>query len=125
VAPSPADFNTRFEKLKLSTTSLPLKNKLAKNSSYFWDTPSFKNVFLGGEAGTGRSMILTYIAMWAFKNNWVVINCTSGYRLTHDTTNDVRRCYNGLFLTPNAAKRWLEQFRESNLDFLKKTKVNK
>jgi hypothetical protein len=125
IAPSPGDFNSRFEKMELPSGVLELKNRVAKNSSYFWDTPSFKNVFLGGEAGTGRSMILAYIAMWAFKNNWVVINCTSGYRMTHDLANDTRRCFNGLFLTPNLAKKWLEQFREGNLEFLKRTKVNK
>jgi hypothetical protein len=93
--------------MTLSNTTLKLKNRVARNSSFFWDTPSFKNVFLGGEGGTGRSMILTYIAMWAFKNNWVVINCTSGYRMNYSDDEGLRRCYNGLFLTPGYAMKWL------------------
>lgn len=104
---SPADFAKRYEYFDLSTGRLPLINKVADNARFFWRTPSFKNVFLGGEGGTGRSMILAYISMWAFKNNWVVITCPSGYRMNHDRNAYVRRCYNGLFLTPDHALKWL------------------
>lgn len=85
VAPSPIDFAKRFKELP-SAQSLNLK--VAIEATYFsrfhYQTPSFKNVFLGGNAGNGKSMILSYIAMWAFKNNWIVINVPSGYKWTND-----------------------------------------
>lgn len=86
---------------------LPLVNRLAHNASYFWDTPSFKNIFLGGEGGTGRSMILAYIAMWAFKNNWVVITVPNSYKILNEVGTSYRKTYTGLFLTPVHSRKWL------------------
>lgn len=62
VPPSPGDFNKRYQKIddpevgKLIKKEgdskelpvLPLVNRLSHAASYFWDTPSFKNIFLGG-----------------------------------------------------------------------------
>jgi hypothetical protein len=29
-------------------------------------------------------MTLAYVAMWAFKNNWIVVNVPSAYKWTND-----------------------------------------
>ncbi len=69
-------------------------------------------------------MILAYIAMWAHKNGWLVINCPNGYNMNHHKYVEYRLCYNGLILTPTIAHQWLEAFREANLSLLKDIKVN-
>ena len=79
--PSPSDFH-EVESLNVYPR-IELVNKMPKNANFFWKTPSFKNVFLGGEGGTGKSMILTYISMWAHKNNWVTINLPNAHHLNN------------------------------------------
>jgi hypothetical protein len=29
-------------------------------------------------------MTLAYVAMWAYKNNWILVNVPSGYKWTND-----------------------------------------
>lgn len=43
-------------------------------------------------------MVLAYIAMWAFKNNWIVINVPSAYKWTNDRQAKYERAYNGLYV---------------------------
>lgn len=120
--PSPGDFH-EVKYLDIEPR-IKLTNQVPKNTRFFWKTPSFKSVFLGGEGGTGKSMIMTYASMWAYKNNWIVLNLPNAYKLNNDPTVTYRRAYNGLFITEDYAKKWLEQFRSANLELVKKTKVN-
>lgn len=57
-----------------------------------------KSFYLGGEGGTGRSMILAYLSMMAHKNGWIVINVPNAYLWTHDTKAKYPRAYNGLYM---------------------------
>lgn len=86
VKPSNLDFLKRYKELP---TEPPIK--LFDNVPYFcrfsYKTPSFKSLFLGGLAGTGRSMILAYITMFAFKNNWIVISVPNAIDWTQDKDN--------------------------------------
>ena len=68
------------------------------NARFYCRTPSFKSFFLGGEGGTGRSMILAYLSMLAFRNNWIVINVPNAHFWTHDTKCKYPRAFNGLYL---------------------------
>lgn len=119
---SPADFH-EVKHLNVEPR-IELSNTVPKNASFFWKTPSFKNVFLGGEGGTGKSMILTYVSMWAYKNGWLVLNLPNAYKLNNDPSVTYRRAYNGMFMTEDYARKWLEQFRSANLELVKKTRVN-
>ena len=85
-----------------------------------------KNVFLGGDGGTGKSMILAYVSLYAYKNNWIVLNVPSGLKWTHDRNlqRGVDRAYNGLFLVYDHAVDWLDQFATANEHLLKKMEVN-
>jgi ABC-type thiamin/hydroxymethylpyrimidine transport system permease subunit len=67
-------------------------------ASFNYKTPSFKSVFLGGLAGTGRSMIMTYIAMYAFKNNWILITTPNVMKWTQDRSVKPKKLFNGLFV---------------------------
>lgn len=57
-----------------------------------------KSIFLGGLGGTGRSMILTYAAMFAFKNNWIIISVPNSLKWTQDAKVTPKKMYNGLFV---------------------------
>ena len=65
-------------------------------------------------------MILAYVAMWAFKNNWIVINVPSAYKWTNDRQAKDERAYNGLYLIHEHAVEWLDQFRTCNEHLLAK-----
>lgn len=43
-------------------------------------------------------MILTYLSMYAYKNNWLVINVPNVYKWTFDRKIKYIRAYNGLYL---------------------------
>jgi len=77
---------------------IEVKSQPSYFANFFYQTPSFKNVFLGGNGGTGKSMILAYVAMWAFKNNWILINVPSAYKWTNDRKAKYERAYNGLYV---------------------------
>ena len=97
VDPSANDFTSRFKELE---TSPPLKifKGIPSFKRYNYTSPSFKSIFLGGLAGTGRSMIMAYITMFAFKNNWIVITTPNIMKWTQDRTVSPERMYNGLFV---------------------------
>ncbi len=80
-------------------------------------------MFLGGEGGTGRSMILAYLSMFAFKNNWIIINVPDSYKWTHDRHIKYPRAYNGLYLINEHAVQWLDQFITANQEILEKRSV--
>lgn len=94
--PSPADFAKRFK--VLPGTDVETKTELPSQARHFCRTPSLKSFFLGGEGGTGKSMILLYLSMLAHKNNWIIINVPNAYKWTHDKKAKYPRAYNGLFL---------------------------
>jgi hypothetical protein len=77
---------------------LKVKTEPPYFAKFYYQTPSFKNVFLGGEAGTGKSMTLAYVAMWAFKNNWIIVNVPNSYKWTNDRKAKYERAYNGLYV---------------------------
>lgn len=69
-------------------------------------------------------MILAYLAMWAHKNKWIVINVPCAYRWTNDRKVKYQRAYNGLFLIYEHAVEWLDQFKECNSELLPNIKIN-
>ena len=79
-----------------------MKNTLPENVSYFSQSPSLKSIFLGGEGGSGKSMILTHLAMYGFKNKWILVNVPDCRKWTHDKKK-VTRFYNGLYMQNEAA----------------------
>ena len=67
-------------------------------ASFNYRTPSFKSVFLGGLAGSGRSMIMAYVAMYAYKNNWILITTPNVMKWTQDRSVKPKKLFNGLFV---------------------------
>lgn len=79
---------------------------------------------MGGEGGTGRSMILAYLAMFAHKNGWITINLPNAYKWTQNRKTKYVRAYNGLYLIQEHAVEWLDQFLTANKEILEKRKVD-
>lgn len=123
VSPSASDFTQRYKELP---TSPPLK--IHKSMPYFasfnYSTPSCKSVFLGGLGGTGKSMILAYAAMYAFKNNWIVINVPNVHKWTQDHLATPVKMFNGLFVIDEHVVEWLDEFKTANEHLLKDMKVD-
>ena len=96
VDPSAADFTSRFKYLE---TSPPLKihKKVPYFASFNYKTPSYKSVFMGGLGGTGKSMILSYAAMFGHKNDWIVI-APPVMKWTQDRNVSPKKMFNGLFV---------------------------
>jgi truncated hemoglobin YjbI len=69
-------------------------------------------------------MILAYTAMLGFKNNWIVIHLTDGYRWTQDHKAKPVKMHNGLFVIPEHVVQWLDQFKTANEHLLKDMKIN-
>ena len=122
VDPSANDFTQRFKQLE---TSPPLK--IHKGVPYFasfnYTTPSFKSVFMGGLGGTGKSMILAYAAMLAFKNNWIVVSIPV-MKWTQDLNVTPNKMFNGLFVIQEHVMEWLKDFKTTNEHILKDMKIN-
>lgn len=97
--------------------------ELPSNAKYYCRTPSFKSLFLGGEGGTGKSMILAYVSMFAYKNGWIVINVPNAYKWTQAQRIKYVRAYNGLYLINEHAVEWLDQFITANKELLESRKV--
>ena len=66
-------------------------------ASFNYTTPSCKSIFMGGLGGTGKSMILAYAAMYAYKNNWIVIATPNILKWTQDLNVTPSKMFNGLF----------------------------
>lgn len=124
VDPSASDFTKRYKELK---TSPPIKvyKEMPYFASFNYKTPSCKSVFLGGLAGTGRSMIMAYLAMFAFKNNWIVIHTPNILKWTQDLTVTPQKMFNGLFIIEEHVVEWLEDFKKCNQHILKNINVKK
>jgi hypothetical protein len=119
IAPSQNDFAKRFKEVPCNA-DIEVKSQPPYYAKFYYQTPSFKNVFLGGEGGSGKSMILAYVTMWAFKNNWIVVNVPSIYKWTNDRKAKYERAYNGLFVIHEHAVEWLDQFKTCNEHLLAK-----
>lgn len=68
-------------------------------------------------------MVLAYTAMWAFKNNWILINVPSAYKWTNDRKAKYERAYNGLYVIHEHAVEWLDQFKTCNEHLLSKIQI--
>jgi ABC-type sulfate/molybdate transport systems ATPase subunit len=90
--------------------TVPLKAR------FYQDGPSFKNFFLHGESGAGKSMILNYISLWASKAGYLVINVRDAENWTRNPRKGAegRRLKCGLFAQNAEAKVWLQSFLECN-----------
>ncbi len=53
---------------------------------------------MGGLGGTGKSMILAYVAMYGYKNNWILIHTPNIMKWTQDRTFTPKKMFNGLFV---------------------------
>ena len=123
IPPSSMDFTKRFRTLP-GYDFIQTKQSVPENASYYSQTPSFKSIFLGGLKGNGKSMVLHYLTMFAYKNNWIVINVPNCYKWTQNKKNDIQRCFNGLYLMNKDAVEWLDQFMTANEAHLLNNKVD-
>ena len=121
--PSANDFAYRFRKMP-GYEHIETQKELPPNVRFYCRTPSFKSFFLGGEGGTGRSMILAYLSMMAHRNNWIVINVPNVHYWTYDTKAKYPRAFNGLYLINEHAVEWLDQFRTANDHILSQKPVD-
>ena len=62
---------------------------------------------MGGLGGTGKSMILAYAAMYAYKNNWIVIAAPNILKWTQDLNVTPSKMFNGLFNIQEHVLEWL------------------
>jgi hypothetical protein len=101
-------------------------NKPAFQAAFFQGGPSFRNVFLHGESGTGKSMILNHLAFWGFKAGFLVVNCREAEEWTQSVEPGAegRKLRCGLFLQQNFAKKWLGDFLRANQQALEKLPVS-
>ena len=76
-------------------------------ASFNYTTPSCKSIFMGGLGGTGKSMILAYAAMFAYKNNWILIHTPKLVKWTQDLDVTPVKMFNGLFVIEEHAIEWL------------------
>lgn len=107
VDPSANDFTQRFKQLD-TTPPLKIYKGVPYFASFNYTTPSFKSVFLGGLGGTGKSMILAYAAMLAYKNNWIVISTPNIIKWTQDLNVTPAKMFNGLFVIEEHVLEWLD-----------------
>lgn len=76
-------------------------------------------VFLHGARGSGKSGVLLYLAMWAHKMNWIVVSVPNVFKWTLLGEQELRRHErSGLFLQPEYAVEFLEQFKSGKLDYI-------
>ena len=123
IEPSASDFTGRFKELP-TTPPLKIYKQMPYFASFNYTTPSCKSVFLGGLGGTGRSMVLAYATMWAFKHNWLVISVPNVLKWTQDHTAKPVKMFNGLFVVEEHVLEWLDEFKTTNEHILKEMTVN-
>lgn len=78
-----------------------MKNKrLMPSSIKYFNTHTGINsgAMLYGDRGTGKSGTLAYVTMWAHKNDFVVVNVPSAYKLTNTKTIYYRHSATGLYV---------------------------
>jgi hypothetical protein len=124
--PSSNDFSYRFKTIPGTADKDGIKTKifLTDKTKYYCRTPSFKSFFLGGEGGTGKSMILAYLSMFGYKNGWIIINVPNVYKWTFDRKAKYIRAFNGLYLINEHAVEWLDQFITANRPLLESRSIN-
>jgi hypothetical protein len=80
-------------------------------------------VLLHGEAGCGKSQILTYLHAWAKENNWLVIPIHKATRFTKDPAF-IERHPSGMYLQHDLAKELLLDLKIINYDILRNYPVD-
>lgn len=70
-------------------------------------------------------MILAYVAMYALKNNWLVINIPNVQKWTQDLKATPTKMFNGLFVVEEHVLEWLDEFKTINGKLLASMKVSK
>jgi hypothetical protein len=80
-------------------------------------------VLLHGEAGCGKSQILTYLHAWAKENNWLVIPIHKATRFTKDPAY-IERHPTGMYLQHDLAKELLLDLKIINYDILRNYPVD-
>jgi len=79
---------------------------------------------LYGARGAGKSGTLMYSAMWAYKNDWIVVIPPSGYEMTQ-TNSPLRRHHDsGLYLHLDLTHEFLKSFKTTNEALIKNIPVN-
>lgn len=68
-------------------------------------------------------MILAYLTMFGYKNNWITVTVPNAYKWTQFKKTKYIRAYNGLYLIQEHAVEWLGQFMEANKEMLESRKV--
>jgi hypothetical protein len=51
-----------------------------------------------GDRGTGKSGVLSFITIWAHKNNWIVVNVPNASKFTNEKTIFNRHHKTGLYV---------------------------
>lgn len=60
------------------------KRRLPASLKYFKNLTGINSgAMLYGDRGSGKSGTLAYVTMWAHKNNYLVVNVPSAYKLTN------------------------------------------
>ena len=78
---------------------------------------------LYGEAGCGKSQIMTYLHAWAKENKWIVIPIHKATRFTKDPAS-IERHPTGLYLQHELAKELLLDFKIINYEILRSYPVD-
>lgn len=69
-------------------------------------------------------MILAYAAMYAFKNQWILINVPNVQKWTRGHRATPVKMFNGLFIIEQHVLEWLDEFKTANEHLLKDMKVD-
>ena len=69
-------------------------------------------ILLTGQAGSGKSMIMNYVKLWAIQNNWIVCTVNASEFVDDFRQYDPHEC--GLFIQHDLARDWLVQFKQTN-----------
>lgn len=78
-------------------------------------------ILLYGEAGCGKSCVLSYLHSWAKENNWFSVPVFKASNFFSKVNEDLEPHANGLFITEKAAKEFLLEMKVINLEILVKT----
>lgn len=71
----------------LDEKQLKNKRKIPQGLKYFDKFAGINSgAMLHGDRGTGKSGTLLYVTMWAHKNNFLVLNVPSSWKLTQTET---------------------------------------
>ena len=81
-------------------------------------------IMLYGDRGSGKSGTLNFITTWAWKNNWLILSVPSVHRLTQEEIAFQRHEESRLYLQPQLATEFLNDFVKTNEHLLDKIAVD-